>query len=179
MMNEQTEQPSSHKNEATGKPSLCDVLVCTGFGAGFSPIAPGTAGAAAATAIWCIYTFLLPEYYLSTTITVILIAAGTLLSIAPINRMERFWGEDASRIVIDEMVGVWITLLVVPPMRQWYYIAAAFLLFRIYDILKPWGCRWLDKNVHGGWGVMLDDILAGIYGALTLFAARQIQQLCM
>ena len=148
MMNEQTEQPSSHKNEATGKPSLCDVLVCTGFGAGFSPIAPGTAGAAAATAIWCIYTFLLPEYYLSTTITAILIAAGTLLSIAPINRMEKFWGEDASRIVID-------------------------------DILKPWGCRWLDKNVHGGWGVMLDDILAGIYGALTLFAARQIQQLCM
>lgn len=179
MMNEQTEQPSSHKNKATGKPSLYDVLVCTGLGAGFSPIAPGTAGAAFATAIWCMYSFLMPEYYLSTIITVLLIATGTLMSITPINRIERFWGEDASRIVIDEMVGVWITLLVVPPTRQWYFIAAAFLLFRFYDILKPWGCRWLDKNIHGGWGVMLDDILAGVYGAVTLFITQQIWLLCM
>lgn len=101
-------------------------------------------------------------------VTAILAVVSTLISIRPINRLEKCWGEDPSRVVVDEMAGVWITLLAVPASREWYYILAAFLLFRAMDIIKPLGCKWLDRNLHGGWGVMLDDILAGLYGAVIL-----------
>lgn len=153
----------------TPKTNIYDIIIGTGFGAGFWPWGPGTAGAAVATLIWCCYAYLMPSYATTLMVTAALVVVFTLLSIRPINRLEQSWGEDPSRVVVDEMVGVWITLLAVPSTKEWYYILAAFLLFRIMDILKPLGCRWLDKNIHGGWGVMLDDILAGIYGAIVLF----------
>lgn len=147
------------------RPALLDVAVGTALGAGFWPWGPGTAGAAVATIVWCCYALPIANYGLVMGITALLTLLVTLLSIAPINRLEKFWGPDPSRVVVDEVVGVWITLLAVPETREWYYILAAFILFRLMDILKPLGCRWLDRNVHGGWGVMLDDILAGVYGA--------------
>ena len=151
------------------KPRLDDVIIGTGFGAGFWPWGPGTAGAAVATLIWCCYAYLLPDYDTTLTVTLCLAVLFTVCSIAPIDRLEKYWGADPSKVVVDEMVGVWITLLAVPQSREWYYVVAAFLLFRVMDILKPLGCRWLDNNIHGGWGVMLDDILAGIYGAIILW----------
>lgn len=164
-----TEQPSSRNNTIIDKPRLFDVILCTGLGAGFFPWGPGTAGAAVATLIWCVVVCLVPSYDIVLLVTALLAVISTLISIRPINRLEKYWGEDASRIVVDEMAGVWITLLAVPESQQWYYIVAAFALFRLYDIIKPLGCRWLDNNIHGGWGVMLDDILAGVYGAITLY----------
>lgn len=149
--------------------NIYDVIIGTGFGAGFWPWGPGTAGAALATLIWCCYAYAVPSYSVVLVITAVLAVVFTLLSIQPINRLERSWGEDPSKVVVDEMVGVWITLLAVPASREWYYAVAAFLLFRVMDILKPLGCRWLDRNVHGGWGVMLDDILAGVYGGIVLY----------
>lgn len=106
-----------------------------------------------------------------------LAVVSTLVSIAPINRLEKHWGADPSRVVVDEMAGVWVTLLAVPATMEWQYVLGAFLLFRIMDIVKPLGCRWLDKNLHGGWGVMLDDILAGVYGAVALWGIRMVVEI--
>lgn len=165
---------AENKNSSANHPTLADVAIGTTFGAGFWPWGPGTAGAAIGVLAWCCYAFLIESYSLVLCITAALALGFTLLSISPINRLEKFWGEDPSRVVIDETVGVWLALLAVPATKEWYYVVAAFVLFRIMDITKPLGCRWLDKNVHGGWGVMLDDILAGVYAAFVLWAITLI-----
>jgi phosphatidylglycerophosphatase A len=95
------------------------------------------------------------------------IVVFTLISIPSINRLEKVWGEDPSRVVVDEMVGVWISLLAVPSHGHWGYIVGAIGLFRLFDIVKPFGVRRMER-IRGGWGVMLDDILAGVYGATVL-----------
>lgn len=169
--------PSNEKiMEKTGRqqnrPSVADIIIGTSLGFGFWPWGPGTAGAVFGTLVWWLYAWLLPSYTCVLSLTLVLIVGVTLISIAPINRLERFWGADPSRVVIDETVGVWVTLMAVPQSREWYYVLAAFLLFRIMDIWKPLGCRRIDRHVRGGWGVMLDDILAGVYGAIVLLAVR-------
>lgn len=164
---------NNNKTEEHGsKARPFDIILATGFGAGYWPWGPGTAGAVVATIIWCIYNHIINDYNITLGLTFFLALAFTLLSIKPIDRLERHWGEDPKKVVVDEMVGVWITLLAVPASGEWYYILLALVLFRIMDITKPLGCRWLDKNIHGGWGVMLDDILAGIYGAIVLYLIR-------
>lgn len=77
---------------------------------------------------------------------------------------------DHGGIVWDEMVGYWLTVAVVP--LQWTWLLAGFLLFRFFDIYKPWPIRLLDKNMSGGFGIMIDDILAAIF-SLTLLAAAE------
>jgi phosphatidylglycerophosphatase A len=86
---------------------------------------------------------------------------------------ERYWGEDPSRVVIDEVVGQWITLLAVPAVFSWWHVLAAFILFRFFDIVKPLGVRQME-NFKSGWGIMADDILAGIYGAIILYLITAI-----
>ena len=151
-------------------PYISDILIGTALGSGYWPWGPGTAGAAFGTALWCLYAYSIADMSVVTLVTLLLALLVTLLSIRPIDRLERFWGPDPSRVVIDEAVGVWVTLLAVPSSREWYYVFCAFLLFRVMDILKPLGCRAIDRKLHGGWGVMLDDILAGVYGAVVLWA---------
>lgn len=163
--------------------SFYDILLATGFGSGYWPWGPGTAGAVLATLLWCAYAIpvstccsglmIMPDDALIQIVTMLLVVLFTLLSIAPINRLEKTWGEDPSKVVVDEMVGVWITLLAVPHEWEWWHVVLALLLFRFFDIKKPLGVRWIDNNVKGGWGVMLDDILAGIYGAIVLWLASQ------
>ncbi|MBO5426880.1 MAG: phosphatidylglycerophosphatase A [Prevotella sp.] len=173
-------------SDTNNRPNVLDVVIGTGLGAGFWPWGPGTAGAAVATLIWCLYSgafawlgipAALPSYQWTVAVTAVLAIVSTLVSIAPINRLEKHWGEDPSRVVVDEMAGVWVTLLAVPATMEWQYVLGAFLLFRIMDITKPLGCRWLDRNVHGGWGVMLDDLLAGVYGAVALWGIRVVVNL--
>lgn len=104
-----------------------------------------------------------------------LLAAATLLvalvGIAVADRLERLSGEkDASAIVIDEVAGQWLTLLPLAALGRfdlWLY-AAGFALFRLFDIAKPWPVSWADRRLPGGLGVMLDDILAGLYAGLLL-----------
>ena len=87
--------------------------------------------------------------------------------------MERYWGTDPRAVVIDEYVGTWIPLLVAPTFEYtWIFAIIGFALFRIIDIFKPLGCRWLDQNVKGGWGVMLDDILAGSYALIIVITIK-------
>lgn len=152
-------------------PPFLPVLIGTGFGSGFSPVAPGTAGALLASVIWILLYWSLPWSVLSGVI-VILIVLFTILGVWAANRLEPYWGEDPSRVVVDEMVGVWIPLLAVPADKHWYwYVLGAFVLFRFFDIVKPLGIRKME-TLSGGIGVMMDDILAGIYSLILLAGVR-------
>ena len=90
------------------------------------------------------------------------------------NVMERYWGEDPRTVIIDEYFGTWVATLAALFVDGPSYVAVSlatigFVLFRVIDITKPLGCRWVDRHIHGGWGCMLDDALAGFYAiCLTL-----------
>lgn len=132
-----------------------DLLLITGFGSGLVARAPGTAGSAVAVLVWW---WLLADLAWPIQLGVVLITfvAGIALSARAMRR--HGLGDDPS-IVIDEFAGQWLTLLGAPA----HPLAAlvGFLLFRIFDILKPWPVSVADRKVHGGLGVMLDDLLAG------------------
>lgn len=162
-----------------------DIALITSLGAGFSPIAPGTAGALAGVVAWLIGASCGLSYQHLWLATFACIILFTIISIGPINRMEKEWGADPSRVVIDETVGVWICLLGVPEgtyptaahtFAGWtpaflLWVGAAFVLFRFFDILKPLGIRRMERY-PGGWGVMADDILSGVYGLIVLSVAQ-------
>lgn len=159
------------------KTSFYDRFLATGFFSGYSPFAPGTMGALVAVVMWVIASMFI-SYCTMIYATAACICLFTLCSIAPINRLEKVWGEDPSRVVVDEMVGVWICLLAVPDAETfsstyWIYTLLAFALFRLFDIWKPLGVRKME-SIGGGWGVMMDDILAGVYGALVMLAIRYL-----
>lgn len=138
----------------------------SGFGAGWLPLAPGTWGSAAAILlVWplAVWTPGLLHVELITLI-VLFFWIGVLGS----DLLRNEWGEDPSQTVIDEMVGMWIALLALP--FEWPWWLAAFLLFRLFDIFKPLGIRRLE-SIGQGYGVMLDDVLAGVYASLLLQVA--------
>lgn len=155
------------------KVSKIHKIVATGFGSGYSPFAPGTAGAALAVALWYIASIFISHTYLigGTFFCVILFTWWGIISSSAV---EHIWGKDPSKVVIDEMVGVWIPLLVVPDNDYKYgYAVAAFILFRLFDIFKPLGIRNMEK-FKGGIGIMMDDILSGIYSLIILIIIRCI-----
>ena len=154
-----------------GEKPLIPVILATGFGSGYCPVAPGTAGALLATVIWLAYTLFLPP----TTCIVLTIALTllfTVLGVWATNKVIPFWGEDPRRVVVDEMVGVWIPLIAAPAGNLWYALAS-FVLFRFFDIAKPLGVRQMER-FPGGIGVMADDILAGIYSLFIIICAQWI-----
>lgn len=146
-------------------------LIATGFGSGYCPIAPGTAGALLATLIWWRYSAFFTDYIVTLVFTAFLVILFTILGIWSSGISEKYWGPDPSRVVIDEMVGTWIALLAVPETEYFGYMIAAFLLFRLFDIFKPLGIRKME-NLPGGYGIMADDILSGIYGMIVIFIFR-------
>ncbi|MDF1672031.1 MAG: phosphatidylglycerophosphatase A [Vicingaceae bacterium] len=138
----------------------------TALGAGYSPFAPGTAGAI----VGCIALWLFEKYnIISTTSTPILfiglITGTTVLGIIATNNLEKEWGKDPQKVVIDEVIGLWITMMFIP--FTWLNLLIAFVLFRFFDIAKPLGIRKME-SLGGGLGVMADDMLAGIYGNIVL-----------
>src|SRR5579883_1496749 len=137
-------------------------LVATWFGSGLLPWAPGTWGSLAALPpAWLIAHFLGPRALVPAAIIVFLLGWWAA------ERVQRASGiEDAGSIVIDEVAGQWLTLAVAPLDPLAY--AAGFLLFRLFDITKPWPARWADRRIAGGLGVMADDIIAAIYAAVAL-----------
>ena len=136
-------------------------LLAFGFGSGLSPLAPGTIGTLAAIPLYLLMARLPWAYYI--LILVAAIAVGIWLC----GESARLLGvHDHGGIVWDEFVGFWITMLFVPP--EWLWIVLGFLLFRLFDVWKPWPIRLIDKQVDGGLGIMLDNILAGIYALLVL-----------
>ena len=145
------------------------MLIGSGFGSGFSPVAPGTAGALLATALWLVGSYTLPPLVLL-WLTVGCVLLFTAAGVWATDRLEPYWGEDPSRVVVDEMVGVWIALLAAPAGSIGYGVAA-FALFRLLDIFKPLGIRRME-SLPGGIGVMMDDILAGTYSFILIILAR-------
>ena len=148
---------------------LFHIIIASGFGSGFSPFAPGTAGALVAVIIWMVLFYVIP-FNILLVVTSLLIVLFTAAGIWSADKLESEWGKDPSKVVVDEMVGVWIALLAVPVGNVWY-ILFAFLLFRFFDIFKPLGIRKMEQ-LEGGIGVMADDILAGIYSFLLLMGVR-------
>ena len=140
-------------------------LLAFGLGSGAAPKAPGTFGTLAAVPL---YLLLQPLANLQYLVLVLLLF---LLGIWLCGRTSRDLGvHDHGGIVWDEWVGFLLTMWMAPP--GWYWLLAGFCLFRLFDILKPWPIGWLDRRVSGGLGIMLDDVLAGIFGlALIQLAA--------
>ena len=151
-------------------PSLISVIFATGFGSGFWPWGPGTAGALLATLMWWVLGMFVSPIALI-AITAVAIVLFTVIGIRATDAVEPLWGPDPHKVVIDEMVGVWIPLLAAG--HDWRLALASFLLFRFFDIVKPFGIRSLDKK-NGGLWVMADDILAGVYSLIIVFALRWV-----
>ncbi len=127
-----------------------------GFGSGLSPIAPGTFGTIAAVPIYCVFALLFnAKAYLVLTLI------AFLIGIPICGKVSRDLGvHDHSGIVWDEVVGYLLTMFLVP--FHWIWMLVGFLLFRLFDIWKPYPIKWIDKRVGGGFGIMLDDVLAAV-----------------
>lgn len=137
-------------------------LVTTLGGIGYLSHAPGTFAAAFATIVWYLCSNNFAEFH---NWQIILVAISIIAGVYFSDKVCLESGKDPSFIVIDELAGMWVALLLIPPSLVNYILA--FALFRFFDIVKPLGIRSLEK-VKNGWGVMLDDILAGIYSNITL-----------
>lgn len=148
-------------------------MIATGLGVGHFPYGPGTMGALLAILIWFPIT-MITDYSTWLAITFMLVLTFTFLGAWSSTVAEHYWGEDPSRVVIDEVVGQWITLLTIPSTFSWWHVMVAFILFRFFDIVKPLGVRKME-NFKGGWGIMADDILAGCYGAILLYLLSSIE----
>ncbi len=154
------------------QPPFLPVMIGTGLGSGFFPWGPGTAGAILATAIWYVLWMYLSPFTL-VVVTAALILIFTLLGTWATSKLTPYWGDDPHRVVVDEMVGVWIPLLLA---TSGLTALLSLLLFRFFDILKPLGIRAIDRKKGAFW-VMFDDIIAGIYSAIVLFVIVQAYSL--
>ncbi len=145
------------------KPSLGNIvhLLAFGFGVGCSPKAPGTMGTLLAVGIYLPLSLLSPGVYLGVLGLVVLGGIWLCGSAA-----EDLGVHDHPGIVWDEIAGFLLTMVAAPP--GWYWVVIGFLLFRLFDIWKPWPIRWLDREIGGGLGIMLDDIVAGLFAAACL-----------
>jgi phosphatidylglycerophosphatase A len=132
-----------------------------GLGSGCVPKAPGTFGTAAAV------LFYLPLQYLSLWLYLGFIVVTFVLGVWLCDRASKTLGvHDHGGIVWDEFVGYWITMIAAP--AGWVWILVGFLLFRLFDIWKPWPIKVADNVIEGGFGIMIDDVLAGIYALICL-----------
>ncbi|GAB7024956.1 phosphatidylglycerophosphatase A family protein [Geotalea toluenoxydans] len=137
------------------------ILSATWFGAGFSPVASGTVGTLAAIPLYLVLARLSLPLYLLTLLGFFFYACWAS------DRAEFIFGEkDSGKIVIDEVIGFLITMTGVP--CSWQGIVAGFFLFRFFDITKIPPARFFDRRVKNGYGVVLDDVVAGIYAAIVL-----------
>jgi phosphatidylglycerophosphatase A len=156
-----TDSPNRSRQRLSEIP-IVPRFIATGFFSGYAPIAPGTAGSAAALLFFLIPGFGHPEVLLPATLIVFIlggIAAGAA---------EKILGPDPPPVTIDEVAGMWLSLWFLPLTLP--LVFAAFLLFRFFDIIKPFPARHFDKK-SGGWNIMLDDVMAALYTNVILQAA--------
>ena len=145
-------------------------LLAFGFGSGLAPKAPGTAGTLAAIPLFIALSQLPYDIYLG------LCLLTFIMGISICGTSAKTLGvKDHSGIVWDEFVGFWVTMAFAPSLfptglnvETLVYISAGFVLFRIFDIAKPWPISWVDRHVDGGFGIMLDDLLAGLLAGIGL-----------
>ena len=138
-------------------------LVAFGFGAGLSPKAPGSVGTIVAVLIYLVLPSMPPIIYAG------LVLLSFFFGIWICGKTAEDLGvHDHGGIVWDEFVGYWVTMFMAPSGIFW--VLLGFVLFRLLDIFKPWPIKWADKELAGGLGIMLDDVLAGIMAALCMKA---------
>ena len=149
-----------------GRVPLLPLGLATWFGAGLLPKAPGTWGSLAALPFaWVIMHFGGLWWLCAAIVAVFLIGWwASNIYIAETHT------DDPGAVVIDEVAGQWIALIPATTLVWWHW-ALGFALFRLFDILKPWPIGWADRNVKRGFGVMLDDVIAGVYAAAILLGA--------
>lgn len=141
--------------------------IATAFGAGYSPIAPGTCGTVVTIPLaWALAA--LPVWQFS-----IVVVAIIAIGIWAAGRADQAWGtHDSGRIVIDEVAGYLVTMALVDR-AHWIPLAIGFVVFRALDITKPPPIRWLDENLPGGFGVVIDDVAAGVLGMVIMVALER------
>lgn len=145
-------------------------FLALGFGAGLSPRAPGTAGSLVALPIaWLMLAW---PFGIRVVVVVVLFAAGVWICGESARRLAT---HDHPGIVFDEIVGVLATSLLLSSEPAW--LLAVFVLFRFFDILKPWPIRDMDHRLTGGFGIMLDDVMAAVYSAAALWGIRSFLSL--
>ncbi|ORU89530.1 MAG: phosphatidylglycerophosphatase [Cycloclasticus sp. symbiont of Poecilosclerida sp. M] len=138
-----------------------------GFGSGLSPKAPGTMGTLVAIPIYCVMAQLSPTLYM--VLLAGIVAAGFWLC----GKTAQDIGvRDHGGIVWDEIAGLLLTLAWVSP--SWQNIAIGFIFFRFFDIVKPWPISWLDRELKGGTGIMVDDLVAGLFAAACLYLTQLV-----
>lgn len=136
-------------------------MAAFGFGSGLAPKAPGTFGTLAAIPLYLLFMHLpLWGYVVMLLLTTL---AGFWFCHVAAKDLDV---HDHPGIVWDEMVGYWLTMFCAP--SGWAWVVIGFVLFRVFDILKPWPIRVIDKHVHGGVGIMLDDLLAAVFALIIL-----------
>jgi len=141
--------------------------ISLGFGSGKLPHAPGTYGTVVGIPIFLLMADL--NLFAYVLLCIVLLGIGIWAS----QRYSDYLGvHDHGSIVWDEVVGYLITMTATP--AEWQWIILGFILFRLFDIWKPWPINLLDKHVHGGVGIMMDDVLAGVYGAVVLLAVQYL-----
>lgn len=143
-----------------------DYLVALGFGSGLSPWAPGTAGSLLALILFVPVLFL--PLWVQLAIIIVALVAGIWICDRVAEDMAI---KDPGVIVWDEFVGMWIAMLWLPGM---FWLPFAFLAFRAFDIVKPWPANLADRELPGGAGIMLDDVVAGLYALASLQLANYL-----
>lgn len=136
-------------------------FLALGFGSGLAPKAPGTFGTLAAVPLFLLLSMLSPLAYVAAVVFISLIGIYICGKAA-----DDVGVHDHPAIVWDEFAGFFITMIMVPV--SWQSIVVGFVLFRVFDILKPWPISFIDKKISGGLGIMLDDILAGIFSLIIM-----------
>ncbi len=137
------------------------ILAATWFGTGFSPFASGTVGTVGAIPLYLLLVRLPIISYC--VVTALFTLAACWISGAA---CKLFGEHDSGKIVIDEVAGFLVTMIGTSP--TWQSVLAGFLLFRFFDIVKPFPARYFDRQLHNGYGVVLDDVAAGVYAGISL-----------
>lgn len=141
------------------KINIFEKFIGSGFFTGYMPYASGTFGSLAALLIYSIPGFENPLILIPSIIIF------TFYGIYIGSKFEKIYGEDPAECTVDEVVGMWISLLFVP--KEISFSIAAFLIWRVLDIIKPFPARQMEK-LHGGLGIMMDDVVAGIYALILV-----------
>ena len=156
-------------DQQKGKPAGLGLVywLAIGFGSGLASKAPGTAGTLVAVPIYLLLNQLVSWQYLL-VVLVLLLAGIWICGVAA----KQLGVHDDPSIVWDEIVGYLITMIGAPP--GWFWVIAGFVLFRLFDILKPWPIRYVDKKVKGGTGIMMDDVLAAVFALVLLQLGQKL-----
>jgi phosphatidylglycerophosphatase A len=146
------------------------LFLATGGGSGYFPVMPGTAGSAVGVAVFFVLSPLPLFLYIVTSVSFIFLSIWSADRAVPLCKTKSQENKDPSHIVIDEIAGYLVTMISFP--FQWWYALGGFIIFRAMDIIKPYPADIIDSTTKGGVGIVLDDVIAGVYANIILQVIR-------